>query len=143
MLLCRCGSDTHLMVTHFACPLNPKNQGRKRKAGDDAGIAAAPPAARARRVEASDDSDTVDNSSSDSSEEVLLRDLMPSPPFPFPVGTRVAVKFSGQAFAGKITKILRDPVMALVLFDDGDQAEYDADEIRDGQKLYNTEFANK
>ena len=56
--------------------------------------------------------------------------------FPFPIGTRVAVKFSGTTYFGLITKILTDPVTCLVVFEDGDRAEYDEDEVREAVALY-------
>ena len=53
------------------------------------------------------------------------------------------MKFSGVVFKGKITKHLKDPVSALVLFEDGDAAEYDVDEINYVKELYDREFREK
>ena len=129
-VLCRCGSVTHLKISHSACPLNPK---RRRDA--DGGEAAQPKRVRVSRARAASGSDSSDSSSS-GSEDVLLRDMIP---LPFAIGTKVAVKFSGKVYKGKVTKLLTDPATAMVLFEDGDEAEYDADEIREAMALYESE----
>ena len=128
---CKCGSTSHAKVTHSSCPLNPKRAREDPVDGD------MPPRARARTHSSSSDS------SSDSSEDVLLRDVLPKTPFPYPIGTRVAFKFDSGLFEGKITKFFNDSDTCLVVFSDGDKSEYDADEIRYAYELYQREFVDK
>ena len=137
---CKCGSTTHAKVTHSSCPLNTK---RARDPDGNAG----PPRARVRTHKKNSSSDEEseeepdEDSSSDSSEDVLLRDVLPkTPAFPYPIGTRVAVEFSAGLFAGEIIKLFSDANTCLVIFSDGDKGEYDADEIRYAQSLYQREF---
>ena len=126
----RCGSIYHLRVNHTGCPLNPK-----RRRADDVDVDNGEPADKVSRH--TDDSSSESESES-SSEGTLLKDLLP---FPFPIGTRVAVKFSETTHLGKITKMLTDPVACLVVFEDGDSAEYDEDEIRAAVALYKSHRA--
>ena len=67
-------------MNHSAYPLNPNRRG-------------ATPATPTHESE-----DTVSEESESSSEDTLIKDLIPV--FPFPIDTRVSVKFSGTTYFG-------------------------------------------
>ena len=66
----------------------------------------------------------------------------PAGPFPFPVGTLVAVEFSGVVYEGKITEHCPEGDSCMVVFTDGDTAEYDADEIEYAAGLHARDFGD-
>ena len=145
---CKCGSTAHLKITHSLCPLNPKRVRKRARENAGAEQENAPPRDRARAASRDKSAnESEDESSSDSDEDILLRDMIPSRttrlPFPFPIGTRVAVKFSRKVYAGKITSVFSDTGTGLVLFSDGDQAEYTPDELREHIALYQQKFGDK
>jgi len=129
---CKCGSTTHLRVNHRDCPLNPK---RARSDGDD--DTETPPPSRSRinaSAPASTASTVVDSNDDNSSgpDDVVSTDA----PFPYPVGTKIAVEFTDEIYTGKIIKLYPGQDLCQVVFEDGDQAEYDAEEIQYANELY-------
>lgn len=98
---CRCGSQTHLKITHRACPLNPERVPHR------------VPEAQTQKA---------------------------PKPFPYPVGTWVAFEFTTGIFAGTITEVYESEGEAHVVFTDGDEGDYDADEICYATQLYKSKF---
>ena len=125
MHVTRCGSTTHLKVTHRDCPLN-----RKR---------AAPAPANPSAVDSDAEEDSDD---SDDSDDVVLSKRFPgaTKTFPYPVGTWVAVEFGDDIFPGKITKLYPKDDLCEVVFTDGDRADYEADQITYAKQLYESAF---
>ena len=119
MHVTRCGSTTHLKVTHRDCPLNPK------RAVPDTTIASED--ARQKTQETQVDSD-----------DEPLATAFPGAdsPFRYALGTWVAFKFGDDTFAGTITKIYPGEDLCQVTFSDGDQGDYDSDEIQYAMGLY-------
>lgn len=137
----RCGSTTHLKVTHRDCPLNPK-----RTAPDNSSTSAVAPPRQQRtqetQVESDTDEEASDSESEEDSDDVVLSKKFPGAvkPFPYPVGTMVAVEFKDGIYCGQITKLYPGEDSCLVVFTDGDKADYDADEIQYAKELYEREF---
>lgn len=120
---CKCGSRTHLKITHASCPMNPRR--KKQTVGDR---------------DSNDDSSSEDSSSD---EDILLSQLKPKTKpkkFPYPIGTSVCVSFTAGLYVGSITKLFHDEGLCQVQFTDGDVADYDADEITYAKQLYDREF---
>ena len=61
-------------------------------------------------------------------------------PFPYPVGTWVAVEFADGIYAGVIKKLYPGEDQCLVEFTDGDRADYDAGQIEYAIQLHKREF---
>ena len=57
-------------------------------------------------------------------------------PFRYPLGTKVAMEFSGETYTGTITRLYPGKDLCQVVFEDGDEAEYDGDEIQYANELY-------
>ena len=110
-------------MSHRDCPLNPKNLPEESKVSSDDG----------------GESSSDDGSDSD---DVVLSEMFPGAvkPFPYPVGTRVAVQFGDDCYAGQITKLYPGEDLCHVVFTDGDEADYDADQITYAQQLYERKF---
>ena len=124
MHVTRCGSTTHLKVTHRDCPLNPK------RAVPDTTIA-------------SEDApqQNTQETQVDSDDEPLSTMLAKTTgPFRYPLGTWVAFAFGGETYAGTITKIYPGEDLCQVTFSDGDQGEYDSDEIQYAMGLHAVTF---
>lgn len=115
----RCGSTTHLKITHRDCPLNPKRGGPDNPSAS----AAAPPSAPATQPTQVD---------TDADETPAA--------FPYPVGTKVAVAFDVGTFAGTIIEHYPGEDSCLVQFTDGDKGEYDAGQIEYAMQLHAREF---
>ena len=119
-------------MTHHLCPLNPKR--RHTRLGASAGDDDAPPASR-RRVQSEESSEDSGEASANPSD-----DNNPEP-FPYPLGTWVAVEFGDAGvFSGTVTKLYPGEDLCEVTFSDGDKADYDADQICYATQLYKAEF---
>ena len=82
-------------------------------------------------MDSSDDDDTLEES------VVVNTDTL----FRYPVGTKIAMKFSSGMFFGEVTKLFPGKDLCLVVFTDGDQAEYDVEEIQYANELYKHEMS--
>jgi len=124
----RCGSTTHLKVTHRDCPLNPKR--------------AAPDKTQETQVDSDAESHTSVGSESEDSDDVVLSKKFPGAvkPFPYAVGTWVAFDFGDKTYAGQITKLYPGEDLCSVRFTDGDKGDYEADEIQYATELYAYKF---
>ena len=133
---CKCGSTAHLRVTHRDCPLNPK------RVRSDDGDSETPPRSRSKTnppASATTASTLVDSESSDDDDDntsgpdaVVSTETL----FRYPVGTKVAVEFSGETYTGTIAQLYPGKDLCQVVFEDGDEAEYDGDEIQYANELY-------
>ena len=63
--------------------------------------------------------------------------------FPYAIGTWVAFEFPEGMFAGTITHVYERENLCQVKFTDGDQADYDADEICYAKQLYEHNFPDE
>lgn len=124
----RCGSTTHLKVTHGDCPLNPRKRTQETQVDSD-------PEADAGAGAGAEDSEDSD--------DVVLSKKFPGAhkPFPYPVGTWVAVQFGDEFFPGTITKHYPGEDLCEVVFTDGDREDYEADQITYAKQLYALKFA--
>ena len=113
-------------MTHRDCPLNRNNRTQDTQVDPDDGAG----------------SDGAGGDSEDS-EDVVLSKKFPGAvkPFPYPVDTWVAVQFGDDYFAGQITKLYPGQDLCHVVFTDGDEADYEADEITYASQLYKQQFA--
>lgn len=125
MHVTRCGSTTHLKVTHRDCPLNPK-----RVVPDNTSASEDAPQ-RQKTQETQVDSDD---------EPLSTVFAGAASPFRYPLGTWVAFTFGGDTFAGTITKIYPGEDLCQVTFSDGDQGDYDSDEIQYAKELHEQRF---
>ena len=132
----RCGSTTHQKVTHRDCPLNHNNRTQDTQVDLDDG-AGGDGAGGGAGTRAADSEDSED------SDDVVLSKIFPkaAKPFPYPVGTWVAVQFGDDYYSGQITKLYPGQDLCHVVFTDGDEADYEADEITYANQLYNQQFA--
>ena len=144
---CRCGSSTHLKVTHMSCPLNPSRTTTPNEA--DASTPNEADADASTPNEADADASTpseadVSTPSDSSDEDILLSELAPKKQstcaFPFRIGTFVAFEFPQGIFVGHITKLYPGEDLCQVTFTDGDIGDYDTDEILYATQLYEREF---
>ena len=139
----RCGSTTHLKVSHRDCPLNPKRVAPDNPSGRES----APPRQKKRTQETQVDSDaeshtSVGSEDSEDSDDIVLSKRFPGAvkPFPYPVGTRVAVEFGDDIYSGTISKLYPGEDLCEVIFTDGDKADYEADQITYAKQLYEHKF---
>ena len=125
MHVTRCGSTTHLKVTHRDCPLNPK------RVVPDNPSASEDASQRQKTQETQVDSD-----------DEPLSTAFPgaASPFRYPLGTWVAFRFGDETFAGTIAKIYPGEDLCQVTFSDGDQGDYESDEIQYAKGLYALTF---
>ena len=151
MNVARCGSTTHLRVTHRACPLNPK-----RAAPDNLSARGDAPPHQKKTQETQVDSDAESHTSvgsedsedsehsedSEDSDDVVLSKKFPGAvkPFPYAVGTWVEFEFGDKTFAGQVTKLYPGQDLCSVRFTDGDKGDYEADEIQYATELYAYKF---
>ena len=133
---CKCGSTTHLKVSHCECPLNPNRRpddvddgdcddgddGDDGDCGDDGDDGDC--------GDDGDDGDCGDDGDDDGEKRS----------FRFPLKTRVAMEFNGQVYAGQVHHIYDGEDLCEVVFTDGDRGDYDSDEIQYATELYAREF---
>lgn len=146
MHVARCGSTTHLKVTHRDCPLNRTRGGP----GNLCSHVAAPenPSSREdatlqQQVTQETQVDAeADEDSDEDSDDVPLSEKFPGAqkPFPYALGTWVAVEFDAGLFAGRVTKLYPGEDSCMVEFTDGDKEDYDAEQIQYAKELYDREF---
>lgn len=85
---------------------------------------------------------SVGSESPEDSDDVVLSKKFPgaAKPFPYSVGTWVAFDFGDKTFAGQVTKLYPGEDLCSVRFTDGDNGDYDADEIQYATELYAYKF---
>ena len=86
--------------------------------------------------------ESEDSEDSEDSDDVPLSKKFPGAvkPFPYPLGTWVAVEFGENTFPGTITKVYPGENLCEVVFTDGDKADYEADQITYAKQLFEAKF---